>query len=502
MTIKNDIVLHKDKQQKEISKNHDNNTQMIEEVFHDLSKKKIKKILNDISPGFCLAKWYQVTLHLQNGHTHSCHHPATHRVEPREIVDNPSALHNTAYKKMQRYRMLNGERPEECSYCWRVENASEDNISDRYYKSSEKWAFPYIEEAKNLPWNHDFLPRYLEVSFGHACNFKCMYCMPHISSSIMAEFEKEGHFVESPENSLHELYVSGKYPIPKDAPNPYVEAFWRWWPELKDHLEFFRITGGEPLINPNTFRFLEYIVKNPMPHLNFSINSNLGIPSSQYQKFLNYMKQILENGSIKYFEFYTSVDTYGSQAEYIRSGLNYKTYMDNVRMFLDEMPSSTKVIFMCTFNALSVSSFRKFLQDVVELKKSYRTPDGLSRVILDIPYLNSPNYLNLSILTPELAAQIELDIEFMKNHQMIQSDSEDIKIFDSYEISKLERIYRWYNSNKDDHYTRSLRKKFYTFIKEYDRRRGTDFLKTFPQMKSFFEMCKDMYHNDELSEIP
>lgn len=85
-----------------------------------ISLEETKKKLNDVGCGMCLAKWTQVTIHLQNGHTHSCHHPKTHKIKLSELKDNPSALHNTLYKKKQRRKMLSGERPEECDYCWNV----------------------------------------------------------------------------------------------------------------------------------------------------------------------------------------------------------------------------------------------------------------------------------------------------------------------------------------------------------------------------------------------
>jgi len=34
-----------------------------------------KEQLDSVGKGFCLAKWTQVTLQLQTGHNHSCHHP-------------------------------------------------------------------------------------------------------------------------------------------------------------------------------------------------------------------------------------------------------------------------------------------------------------------------------------------------------------------------------------------------------------------------------------------
>jgi hypothetical protein len=57
--------------------------------------------LDTVSPSFCVAKWKQVTLHLQNGMNHSCHHPIPHVVPVSEILKNPTALHNSEYKKQQ-----------------------------------------------------------------------------------------------------------------------------------------------------------------------------------------------------------------------------------------------------------------------------------------------------------------------------------------------------------------------------------------------------------------
>jgi hypothetical protein len=61
--------------------------------------------LNNVGCGMCLAKWTQVTIHLQNGHNHSCHHPRTHKISEAEIARNPSALHNTRFKKQKRKEM-------------------------------------------------------------------------------------------------------------------------------------------------------------------------------------------------------------------------------------------------------------------------------------------------------------------------------------------------------------------------------------------------------------
>ena len=135
--------------------------------------KKSKNELAKISPSFCLAKWLQVTLHLHKGTTHSCHHPPTHQIQIDDIKDNPSGLHNTKQKQNERQQLLDGKQPAPCEYCWNIENANTEAISDRVMKSSSDWAYPYANEVAHSGVGKTINPRYLEISFSSICNFKC-----------------------------------------------------------------------------------------------------------------------------------------------------------------------------------------------------------------------------------------------------------------------------------------------------------------------------------------
>jgi hypothetical protein len=69
---------------------------------------KVKNLLDSTGPGFCLAKFTQVTLHLGTGLVHSCHHPTTHKIPLEEIENNPAALFNTSHLKRMRKEMKEG----------------------------------------------------------------------------------------------------------------------------------------------------------------------------------------------------------------------------------------------------------------------------------------------------------------------------------------------------------------------------------------------------------
>ena len=99
----------------------------------------VKTKLDNVGCGFCLAKWTQVTIHLGSGLTHSCHHVKAHPIDLNELAENPGALHNTGFKKNVRKQMLNNERPNECDYCWRIEDNT-GMTSDRVFKSRDPFS--------------------------------------------------------------------------------------------------------------------------------------------------------------------------------------------------------------------------------------------------------------------------------------------------------------------------------------------------------------------------
>lgn len=446
----------------------------------------VRKKLNETSGSFCLAKWLQVTVHLQNGMTHSCHHPIPHKIPLAELDVNRSALHNTKFKKLQRRAMLNGLKPKECDYCWKIENASPDNISDRVYKSGEEWALPHINDPDIRDWEKDIKPTYLEVSFGNECQFKCAYCTPVVSSGVMSEYHQHGGYKALPHFHLDNLKKLGEYPYAKGEHNPYVDAFWDWWEDLNETLEVFRITGGEPLLNSNTFQFLEGLIKSPRPKLDIAVNSNLSVPANYLDRFTDLVKVILSEKKCRKFEVYTSLDTFGEQAEYIRFGLDYDEFLTNIRNLLKNVPK-LKLTIMCTFNALSVPRFKRFLEEIRALKLEFRDSDYDSRIMLNIPYLRYPPFMSAAVLPDSFISTIEESLDYMLRNAFDVS----FQVFSDEEIGYLRRILEWVKSKPYNQSTLELyQSSFFSFFSEYDSRKGTDFEETFPEFKEFWQNLK------------
>jgi len=442
--------------------------------------------LNAVSPSFCVAKWKQVTMHLQNGHTHSCHHPSTHFISVDEIRRNPTALHNTEYKKEQRKLMLEGIRPKECDYCWRVED--QGNISDRTVKSADEWALPYIEDITSKPWDDNVDPSYVEVSFSNVCNFKCSYCGPHASSQWLEELERHGAYPTSNRfNNLEWPRSQKMIPIANKDENPYVDAFWEWWPKMYKSLEHFRITGGEPLLSKNTFKVLDYIIANPNPNLDVSINSNLCPPGPLLETFIEKIKIIINEKKVKQFKIFTSAEASGTQAEYIRFGMDYSMWLKNIYRLLNDLPG-LNITVMSTYNALSVTGYKEFLKDIFEIKKAFPSSSAATvaqtRLLLDIPYLRYPPHQSIFIIPAAFHHYVEEQYEFVNNN--IEYENGINYGFNKFEAEKLKRVYDLIKSNTENDETITNRDDFVRFVDEHDTRRGTDFIKTFPELEEFY----------------
>ena len=459
-----------------------------------MSIEEFGKQINNVSPSFCIAKWKQVTVHLQTGQTHSCHHPISHKIPLDEIAVNPSALHNTKFKKQQRAMMLNGERPGECDYCWRVEDSKPGALSDRYYKSYEPWAQKYIHEAAGEPWEADVKPSYLEVSFSSVCNLKCSYCSPEVSSKWMEEIERFGPYPTSSKYGNLDWYKSaGKMPIPHNQDNPYVEAFWKWWPDISDSLEYFRITGGEPLLAKDTFKVLDWIKQHPMPGLHLSINSNMCIPDSILTTFIKDVKEICADKKVASFKIYTSCEAHGKAAEYIRSGLDYNQWLVNIQRVMDEIPEVSFVV-MSTYNALSVSTYTTFLQDVLAIKQKYGGDSGRhGSFIIDVPYLRHPPHQAIFILPNSWAEKIKDQVTYMyrnlENSDWVGTFNNG---FEKLEADRFKRIYEIIAHKQDigEDAVTQHHKDFVAFVDEHDRRRGTNFAETFPEYLDLYTYWK------------
>lgn len=416
-----------------------------------------------IDHSFCAAKWLMVTMHFGMGENHSCYHPPIHRWDLDDVRSNPGALHNSKHKIKQREMMLSGIRPKECNYCWNMEDIDPTAVSDRKRFTNETWAIERRQEILSAPADKYIGPAHLEISFANVCNFACSYCSPGQSSTWEAEVRKYGSYpIEDAtvhKDKMHDM-------IPEDN-NPYIDAFWEWLPSIYSGLRYLRITGGEPLATRNFMKLLDYVAENHNPNLTLVVNTNLCVPEKNLDLFFTKATALLEAKTIKGLEVYTSMDTWGEQAEYIRDGLDVAKWEATVRKVSTTFGVPIRV--MVTFGLLSVFNFRTFVEKVIEMRSQ-----GID-IMFNCSRLVDPKQFDLRILPDEC------DVYFEAVNNFIVGNKDIVSV----ETETWAMVYQFWkarhttmNAVERDH----RQDQFAKFTAEYDKRRSLNFTATFPEL--------------------
>ena len=453
------------------------------------------KHLNSISDSFCAAKWYNVSLHLGHGFTNSCHLPLPHPIDKDVLTERPQELHNTDFKKRQRKMMLEGKRPAECSYCWKVEDIGRNNIADRVYKS-QIYKEEDIKPLETLPWDADINPKTVEVSFDRTCNFGCSYCNAGYSTTWAKDIQTFGAYQKfksvsagAYQNDGSWADKFGKY----NEDNPYVQAFIDWYPTLVEDLEELRVTGGEPCMSHNFWKFLDVMKEYPSDKLRLAVNSNLGGNFKRIQRLIDASHEL----PIAEFDLYTSNEAMGAHAEYIRDGLIYDEWRSNMVQFIEKAKFRSLTIMM-TINSLCLFSITEFLDDMLILKRKY----GPNRPNVDFNILRWPAFMSPLALPDQV--KMFLHGKFTRWFEERKQDADFDEMFSINEQAQIQRLIDYIEVVKTGHVTTENEYEthfhdFKSFYDQYDKRRGKDFKKTFPELAVWYDQ---LIVDDTIPDVP
>jgi len=435
-----------------------------------------QQVLDPISDSFCGAKWYNATIWLGSGMTTSCHHPPAHRVSVEDVQQNPKALHNTAQKKQDRSQMQQGQRPPGCEYCWKIEDMGRDAVSDRVYKS-KIYSIEALHEAAHTPVHQDINLRTLEISFDRTCQFACSYCNPAFSSTWVRDIRQHGAYtglVSDGRNHFTHTHDSSQLYTINDR-NPYVDAFFQWWEsDLHQTLDELRITGGEPLMSGYTWRLIDWFRDNPgRSKTRLAINSNLGMECDVIERAIDSCQGVD-------LDIYTSMESIGPHAEYIRDGLNYGQWTYNMERIMKGKKLRALHV-MCTVNALCLESLPEFLHYVMLWKQEYGT--------------DFPNFTLNILRFPSFQSPLVLPDEIRSHHRdrlraWLDRWNDNIMLH-AHERNHVMRLIDYLDVVKTPHsetFDRpALLNDFRKFYQQYDQRRDKNFVATFPQLKAWYD---------------
>ena len=256
----------------------------------------------------CQSKWTWSTIYLNQLSTASCH-----RVNPEPFsLDEFDDFHNIPKKLEDRRLMLKGEWPTGgCEYCRVIEEAG--GHSDRQHNLEIRGLTP--PELETDPTAIRVTPRIVEIFAQNTCNLACTYCNSNLSSKIEQENRKFGEFNHG---GVHIPVTQ----VPQ-VTQQYFDRFIDWLDRNIQNLVRLHLLGGETFIQHDLMNaVLDIIRRRPNPRLELCIFSNMNVPDRYWDLYINQIHDLQKQKHIRVFDLTASIDCWGAEAEYARSGLN------------------------------------------------------------------------------------------------------------------------------------------------------------------------------------
>jgi organic radical activating enzyme len=393
------------------------------------------------TPTACQLKWSHSTIFLPTNQTASCH-----RVHQNQIPDNFD-FHNTPEKIVAREKMLAGEWPGKgCEYCKLIEDTS--GTSDRMLHRKYAGLGPPPELDNDLTATH-VTPRWLEVYFSNYCNLKCVYCGPHFSSSWESELKRAGIPVEDYSKLEH------------------TDNLFKWFENNIQHLYNLIILGGEPFLQPQSDRLLDFLETRTCPDLTLTFFSNLTVDAKRLQRRFARMQALKDAGRVKDIHIVASLDCWGKQAEYIRYGLDLELFQQNFEHLLHN--TTVKLNINMAWNALSTFTMPEFFAKFNEW-------NSVRRVYGSIMTTNDTFAVQGLTQSPRMFGDKLLDWGYDKIIDAIDTHGNpELEKFKQHLLGLADSII----STPPD---KTAQLEFHKYLLELDSRRGTHYPDLFPEL--------------------
>jgi organic radical activating enzyme len=409
----------------------------------------------------CRLKWALSTVFLTTNTTASCH-----RCDHNPITEDFD-FHNTHQKVHARLQMLRNEWPElGCEHCRVIEQAG--GMSDRLLHDDIAYAPSSPPELLEDPKAVHVTPTQLEIYFSNLCQLSCTYCGSYFSSTWETEDKNFGSISkfmhpdegDSPDNDFQEL--------------KYLDKTFEWLDKNGHHLRHLYILGGEPFIQPQSDRLLDFIENSGDKFKNLKLFFFSNLSTDKAIGKIDRIVELADSGKIWESSFVGSIDCWGKQAEYVRFGLDTEMFDKNMKYMVSHKSSRINVGINLCWSNISTFTMPELVdkyQEWTELSVSAGKPWGINISLMQVggkPWMH-----------PKIFGKKVLDwgyndaLDKMKNMD-IPGCTNDIntQTFEYFEGIK--------KSIEECQPNKKAQQDLHRYLTELDRRRGTDYRELFP----------------------
>lgn len=271
-----------------------------------------------------------------------------------------------------RSELRQGIKNPACQVCWHDEAAGKSSLRKEYNQQLGRHLdLRTINENKNSTARK--LPIALDLNLSNICNFKCVMCIPELSSRIAQEQQQHRDQYQS----LGFIKIKNN---PPRSDWPEQSFFQNFMDEVGPGLRILELKGGEPMLVKNVKKTIQSVENKSECSIAITTNGSVDIDDA----FLDSLKEF------KNIWFFVSVDGIGEIGEYIRYGSDWKQVEKNIK--------KVSVLDNCTFRFSITLQFASAVSfaDIFEYTKKHG---------YEIEVLNcyNPAYLGINAIPSEHA---------------------------------------------------------------------------------------------------
>ena len=405
----------------------------------------------------CQLKWTHSTVYLTEGISGSCHRAGFGRYNSSGTQLN---FHNIPNKLEDRRKMLKGIWPGNgCEHCKHIEEAGGTSDRQIHLHMEGTTAPPELDNDLEAV---DVTPRQLEIYWGNTCNQKCIYCKASYSSQIHQEEKRFGRFSNKGVVIDHDEFTLNSN-IERDT-----ELLFKWFENNIHKLHKVFILGGEPFLQKETFRFIEFLEKRELPDLTLCFFSNHNVEHDRFKNWIGRLDKMVKEGRLDKLQIVASCDAWGPAGEYVRTGIDLPLLQKNFEYVLNETETLQSINSALTVTAVpGMPEMAKMINNWSKIRPVYWSMMKAAQHETDWkPYLY-----------PGIFGRKINDIGLQEAVELFDTNSYDYP--DSVKVNHK----KFMEGNMIEFENREpdliRQKQFKIYLKELDRRRNTDYTKVY-----------------------
>lgn len=266
--------------------------------------------------------------------------------------------------------MMSGKPVQGCEKCYRLEEVTGTSYRKHYIKS-----YGIAHDVSNV--------RLKTRIYGSHCNLGCYMCHPYNSSTRRNELKE---IFGSNYNQAIGMLDPSSSSMSHSVYNSHIDNILA----NIEKIGYLHMTGGEPLILPKYWEFLDNIPAEHAKHIKLTHNTNFTEIEYKGKTVFDYIDKFNN------IEFNISADHFGRKHEWMRYPINQQQFEDNIKKV-----AADGRIDLCMSVTVSILN----IADLLDIRDHYASLGIDPERINFMNFVSSPTMISVSQLPEHLKVQ-------------------------------------------------------------------------------------------------